>query len=369
MTTPLPQRLLKATKQSPKSCFVGFDGFTDEIISVVDKRMGTDVATLIPTINSLSSRLAAAAGHSCNLELLINQKKLGGNAPILANALLEAGHHITFSGTIGHPEAIEELFLDISSRCDRVIPLGPSAHSDALEFEDGKVILGKLEALMDIDYEHLITCISEEELTQALDKCALFASVNWTMLPHMTSIWHSLCQHIFPRLKVRSKKPFFFVDFADPAKRTDNDLDEAIKALQDIESFFDVVLGLNIAEAQRFCDVCGISSSDSTLALSQTLHSHLSLSQVLIHDRADAAVSSKDGTTEVLAELCLKPKLSTGAGDNFNAGYCTGLLFDFSCEDALLLAMATGGYYIREGKSPSMEDLSKYLSEHPIRVC
>src|SRR5688500_7057812 len=67
--------------------FVGLDGFVDEIIHAVDKRDDAETFHRVPTISKLAQRIAAAAGHSTNIELVNQRTKLGGNGPIMANDL------------------------------------------------------------------------------------------------------------------------------------------------------------------------------------------------------------------------------------------------------------------------------------------
>ena len=72
----------------PQKVFVGFDGFIDEIIHVVDIRVSSDYYKRIPTIQAYADRIAHGSGMSTNIELVSQQIKMGGNGPILANALL-----------------------------------------------------------------------------------------------------------------------------------------------------------------------------------------------------------------------------------------------------------------------------------------
>src|SRR3954462_3020748 len=66
---------------------VGLDGFVDNIISVVDKRHDLETLDRIRTIDTLGQKIRNAAGQSSNYELVVTQQKLGGNGPIMANAL------------------------------------------------------------------------------------------------------------------------------------------------------------------------------------------------------------------------------------------------------------------------------------------
>ena len=70
---------------------IGLDGFVDEIIAVVDKRTSFNEFSAIKTIAEFGQKILNAAGQSSNYELVVKQMKLGGNGPIMANALAAAG--------------------------------------------------------------------------------------------------------------------------------------------------------------------------------------------------------------------------------------------------------------------------------------
>src|SRR5690606_1424377 len=120
---------------------IGFDGFVDEIIDVVATRTSPDHYERIPTIAELARRIGDAAGLSTNLEMVPTQVKLGGNGPIMANALTSMGMAVTYIGCLGYPE-IHPVFAELAEKCD-VISVAEPGHTDALEFADGKVMLGK----------------------------------------------------------------------------------------------------------------------------------------------------------------------------------------------------------------------------------
>ena len=42
--------------------------------------------------------------------------------------------------------------------------------------------------------------IGKENLVQLLSDCDLFATVNWSMLPHMTELWKMILSDIVPLL-------------------------------------------------------------------------------------------------------------------------------------------------------------------------
>src|SRR5256714_12069458 len=85
------------------TAFVGLDGFVDEILHVVDKRMDARDYERVPTIARLAERISEASGRSTNIELVNQLTKIGGNGPIMANALAGFGLIVTYLGYLGYP--------------------------------------------------------------------------------------------------------------------------------------------------------------------------------------------------------------------------------------------------------------------------
>ena len=139
---------------APKTVTVGLDAFVDEIIRVVDRRASETEYTTIEQIVELGTRIIGAAGQSTNLELVVERVKLGGNGPIMANALAALGPQVTCLGPLGEGQ-IHPAFAEMAERAT-LISLGAPGHTDALEFEDGKVMLGKLEPLNDVTWARVV---------------------------------------------------------------------------------------------------------------------------------------------------------------------------------------------------------------------
>lgn len=341
-------------------CFVGFDGFTDEILAAVDKRTSPNAYRPMKKMKEFGERIVHHGGKGCNIELVVQKKKLGGNAAILTNALLEGGHQITFAGTIGNFDAIEPLFQEMASRCVKVYPLGPSGHSDAIEFQDGKIILGKLDNLSQLTVETVLNHIGKMTLVNLLDDTDLFVCTNWTMLQMMTPFWKLLDQELFTHMSLRPR--WMFVDLADPAKRRDGDLREGLKALSKLEKGFRVILGLNEAEAIKIGKILRIETQDLSF-LASDIRKKLGYFRVVIHSTKFALSADLDENVTVKGPYTPRPILNTGGGDNFNAGYCNALLYGLTAQEALLSGVATSGFYVRNGRSPTIKELAKFLKQ------
>jgi hypothetical protein len=217
----------------------GFDGFVDNIIDVVDKRTSHSEYAAIPTISALGQRISAASNDGCNLELVVKKSKIGGNGPIMCNASCGYGINLTYIGLLGAEGKADEVFTPMVERSEEVISLGPPGITDALEFQDGKIMLGKHESLHIVNYGTLKQVIGVPRLIQLFKESQAVVCINWTMCMGLTGIWKGLMEDVLPNLG--GKRPIFFVDIADPAKRTRKDLKEMCLALKDLQRYVDVV--------------------------------------------------------------------------------------------------------------------------------
>ena len=65
-------------------------------------------------------------------------------------------------------------------------------HTDALEFEDGKIMLGKHTSLKDVNWSNIETRFGRDPFAAKFQSCDLIAFVDWTMIPYMSEIWEPL---------------------------------------------------------------------------------------------------------------------------------------------------------------------------------
>jgi sugar/nucleoside kinase (ribokinase family) len=355
--------LLEATETRQQLGLVGFDGFIDTILQTVDTRQSATEYTRVPTLDAFGSRIKAAAGKSTNVEVVVQDIKLGGNGPIMANALAELGLPITYCGMTGYPQT-HDVFREFGSRA-RLLPLADPAFTDAYEFEDGKLIVGKHATVADVSVENIIARVGESQWQIAWQESHFIAMVNWTMLPHLTALWKRI-QTDFPGIAHDKARKTIFFDLADPEKRTHDDIAEALQTIADFQPAHDVILGLNEKEALSIANVLGItvdrSSAEERIAgLATEIRAHLKISICVIHPTTFAGAADANGAAVVQGPFTPKPKISTGAGDHFNAGFCKGILLGGDLETALQIGVGTSGFYVRNALSPSRNQLATFL--------
>lgn len=352
---------------------VGFDGFIDNIIDVVAKRASSANYTSMATISEFGARITAAAGHSANFELVVKQSKIGGNGPIMANALCSYDYRITAIGVLGE-NGIDPVFKPLADRAVKTITLGGSAVTDALEFSDGKLMLGKMLPMERVTFKTLVEKVGLGELKRLLGSAQAIAAVNWTMTLGMTEIWNRLATEVLPGL--RGDRPLFFVDLADPAKRTIEDLRAAFAALRELQKHVDVLLGMNGAELKQVLAVLGADSPvvepewEAARKGCEIVRDRLGLSWAMCHLVKSSAcawsAAGKRAAGSIGAEGFFepKPKITTGAGDHFNAGFVAALLAGLAPEHALQVGGATSGHYVRTGISPARAQVVDFLRQY-----
>ncbi len=352
---------------------LGFDGFIDDIFRVVETRHSHQRFDPLQSMESFGKKITAAAGQSANMELVLQQRKLGGNGPIMGHALAMLGLPVTYIGAVGDEAgAIHPVFRDFAARA-RLIPLSPPAHTSALEFDDGKVMLGNLRPLLDISWERLIEAVGLHRLTEMIGSAALIGLLNWTMLPHLTEIWRRTAREILPQIPPTppTKPRRIFVDLADPRKRSSSDLSDAMDALRELQKHAAVTLGLNLAEAQQVSRACGLKEAATASDIETLTHAAaalretLAIDTVVIHPRHGAAAATTAATAGFHGPFVKNPIISTGAGDHFNAGFALGQLLQLDLPHALCLGTAVSGYYVRMATSPTLSDLATFLRDLP----
>jgi len=361
----LPEQL-RAKKGFNLNMIIGLDGFVDEIIHVVDKRQDAKNFTRINTIAEYGGRIVKAAGLSMNFELVPVQTKLGGNGPILSNALIEYGVTLTYVGALGQ-DSVHPVFAEMAAKSKDVYTLCGPGHSDALEFDDGKLMLGKYTTLDEVTWDACKAKLGGAAgIAKMIEGCHLLGMENWTMLPYMSEVWQGMIDEVFPLLPDKAEKPIAFFDLADPAKRTKDDIRHAMGLISKFESKFRTILGLNENEAFEIAEVLGVDAGGDLETAVMGVYEKMGIYCLVVHPVKSAccAINGKYYYTE--GPFCKKPKLTTGAGDNFNAGFCLGQSLGLDPLASLTLGVSTSGFYVRNAKSPTFEEVIEFAEKWAV---
>lgn len=357
--------LAKAGQAARMSAFVGLDGFVDEILHVVDKRESAEVYHRLRTIAQLAERFAGAAGKSTNIELVKQITKLGGNGPIMANALASFGLKVAYLGNLGYPN-LHPIFEEFSRRAE-VFSIADPGTTDALEFDDGKVMVGQHSSLKEVTWENIQKRFGRERFAEKFCRSDLVAFVNWTMLPYMSDVWESILQEVCPTMPGARRTIFF--DLADPEKRTKADILRALALIARFEKHFNVILGLNEKEAYEVGEVFGLKPKsalpEDVAECCKAVAARLNVGTLVVHPVSYAFAISGGQVEMTEGFFTAKPMITTGAGDHFNSGFCLGKLLGLSNQMSVLTGVTTSGYYVRTAQSPTIPQLAAMMLAPP----
>ena len=349
---------VSALKIREKTACVGLDGFVDRVLRVVRKRIDKAQISYINTLDEYGRELINAAGLSLNVEMIPQSIKFGGNGPIMAYAMASLGNQVNCLGAFGK-NGIDEVFHPLKEKA-ALYSFAEPANTDAIEFDDGKVIASILTSMNELSWEQIVDAIGMDQLLKLFEEADLIAMNNWTMLPGMNDIWRHCRKEILPNISRKDRILFF--DLADPAKRTEEDLLTALYQLTRFQEWGEVVVSCNLRETQQIADVLGLNlKNNSCEELCTRIRAELGIGCYTLHVLKAAYAATKSGCKAAPGYYTKVPRLSVGGGDNFNAGLAVGLLGGMPIEEALRLGNAVSGYYVRNGASPTLEQAAEFI--------
>ena len=354
---------LEAREQINIKALVGFDGFIDEVVHVVKNRTDASTYTREKTLSDYGARISASAGFSSSVEIVSLSQKLGGNGPILANSLMKLGVNLDYIGAVGYP-SINPVFEGLQEGCDTVIPICQPASTDAMEFDDGKIIQCKLSAFEELAFEKIKERVGLKSLAEHMDGAELMGFVDWALPPFSGEIWQGILREVVPMLSVESVGKVLFFDLADPASRSEEDLKQVLNTIVRFAKHYKVVLGLNLSEAVQVAHAFGetIEKNEENLRmLCEVIMSNMDIDTLVIHPVKCSCCMSSGEYYEQEGPYCEHPKLTTGAGDNFNAGFILSHVLGLDMDSCLLMGMVNSGFYVRNGRSGSLDEIKVFL--------
>lgn len=350
-------RIAAGATLRPKG-IAGFDGFIDTFIRLEQPS----------TMAELGPKITAAAGIAASYPALHNGDKFGGNGPLLASALhgLHGGKiDLTYIGAMGRDSILPIFQEALEAKTTQMYSLADPAHSDCLEFDDGKVMLCDMRSCAEITWERLLMTVGADELDALLKDCDFVGAVNWGKLPNVGDIWKNIAARL-GQLGVAKKKLPFFMDLAEFEQRPREDLDGLLEDLPAITAQCHTILSFNLKEAWQMGayfggDFSGQKSPESVAELASFLKERIDADRIVIHPNDGAACASADGTVYVPGPVVKTPLISTGAGDNFGAGCLSASMLGLDDLGMLLCGVCSSGYFVRTGETPSFKQICSLI--------
>lgn len=347
-------------KKNTFQVFVGFDGYVDTLVKPVRTMSGNGNMDFFSSISDFGAYIDKKAGRSCSIELHKIIEKVGGNAAIYASAVSNFGIHTKCVGAFGYP-AVMDLFKQIGEGVELVSISNPG-HCMALEFSDGKIMLSENEGINDLDYETIVERLGEDKLYRLIYESDVISLMNWSEVLGCTSIWKGILENILPKLPKDNRKKMF-IDISDCSRRSVEDIWQMLQLLGEFSDYCDITLSLNKNEFEIICGVLGINSDVERLdETGAAVREACSVKYLVVH-LVDGSYAFDEKFAYYADNRYVKqPLISTGGGDNFNAGLVYGIMIGMDIRSAMALANAASGYYVTNGRSATLEALIEYIS-------
>lgn len=334
-----------------KRVVAGFDGFADTIARVIRETAGADhPESYFPTIRSFGEYLIAQAEKSCSLELKVQTRQLGGNLPYVSRAAGLLGLDVTCIGMLGEG-APDPLFQEMPCR---LYAFAAPGESTCLEFQDGKVFLAP-QYRLSADPWQLVQNATDGRAGELFADSDLLALLNWSELPFAQSLW----EHVY-RESLADRPPqmdrWAFFDLCDCTRRPAKELEAVLALMGRFAEKRRAVLSLNENEALVTARAVALEPRDLA-GIGEALRERFGITEVLIHTLRESLLCTPRGVTRQATRFIPAPRISTGAGDHFNAAACLGAVLELSDEERLTLSNRFSSLYVETGKTPSLESL------------
>jgi hypothetical protein len=343
-----------------KKATAGFDGFVDTIVRIIKKKKEGKSPTFFRTKEQFGEYIIEKEGTSFSLELEEKSARIGGNMPILSHALGTLGIQVNCIGALGYPKTAP-IFRKLSPRC-HIYSFADPGTSTALEFEDGKILLGQMGELNSLGWKEVKDKLGLDTIISLFKESQLLCMVNWSEILSSTDIWKGLLQDVFPNLQGMSQA--VFIDLSDCSQRSDESILEALYLIREISKNRRVTLGLNRNESNRLYETLFKKKPKKDFThVGEKLYSKLDVEVLVLHSSAEAHAFDYKGSYQFNTFFIENPTILTGAGDNFNAGFCAGLMLDLDPRLSIILGHTVAGLFIEKGKSPQLFDVNRFLYE------
>ncbi len=334
----------------------GFDAITDVIVRPI-KEIRCEGIDFYSGIEEFGLAIASKKTLSGLVSLKREMVKPGGNMTNYACALGTLGVAVDCFGSFGLPD-IEEVFLNMPPSCS-LHSIGKAFTCTALEFRDGKLMLADYDYFNSVTWESLQDLV-KGELEAACGQCGLAAMANWSELKNATEIWSGMLGML--RADVGNKKTVS-IDITDFSYRSKADVEELVELLLLFCKQTRCILTFNKNESFMLFRLL-FQQNSAALTFSQVcsgLYEYFSPYAVVVHNAHGTYARSEQALVSAGSYFTSNSKISTGAGDSFNAGLSAGVLCGFSIEDSIKLAAAVSGYYVRMGKCPGVGEVCEFI--------
>lgn len=338
----------------------GFDGMVDTVREIIDERQGRAEYTAVSELSAVSKRIdqSVDVNSSATFEWTENATRTGGHACHLTRALGGLDYEPTMIGTFGDP--VEPVFRE-EFDAHPIVSIGRPGHTDAVEFNDGKLLLTQSGDYRTLDWETLCDRIELETLAEHVDGKRLLGLGYWSIIPSFPDIVEGLREALWPLLS--SPPEHVLVDPADLHHVPPGDFQKGAAALTALDEVVPTTVSANRSETAVLTELFDGTVDDVESAVN-VAREGLGVSRFVSHGVERSASSTATETASVGVPRVEDPVLTTSAGDHFNAGLAVGLLTGAEESSALVLGNSVAGWFVRNGTGPTRDQLRSFVDDY-----
>lgn len=339
-----------ASDSMPLQALIGFDGYVDMLYRVVKYRNSKGAPVFYQNIASYGRRILKAGGRSAEVDLHVKSKRFGGNAPLMADGMAALGDSPVLIGALGYPE-IKPCFDMIHANVLKISYANPCM-TIALEFDDGKIMMGDAQNSGEICWTNLSERVKDEVLMEKLAQTELIAILNWSAHAGMGEIARKIAGFL-------RQDQMLFLDISDPVSLPHDRLKEVLNNISFIAHRQKAVLGLNENEASAVLQTVfpridkRIELRELASQFGERLRQVMGLSCITIHANTYAMGFDENGSWICEGFYVDRPCFLTGAGDHYNAAFCSAYARQWPLQQCLMIACAASACFVCSGDSPN----------------
>ena len=347
------KKIFDGLKEINGNITLGVDGCVDEVWKVVETRTGLHEYNLYNKMERLGEAIVKCKEGGFAHEIIRVRRSYGGFTSNTGNAIGRLGLKPVMVGVYGE-DAIDPVFEPLSNMGD-LISIGFPAVTQIFEFEDGKMMFGCLEGLLDFNWDSLRNSAEFNRVEEAFLNSDIIALGYWSSMPSFDELVSKVCEGYIEAGKC--KKMFF--DFADLRKRDKKSLEYTLKHLASLNEIVPMILSLNENEAEILFSYYGKTFDERNMEKALVdVREKVGISEIIVHTPYVAAASNdKEGFAIAQNRYCQHPVITTGAGDTFNGGYLAAALGMLDIGERLITGNATTAFYVRNGYAPNITEL------------
>ncbi|EMA21337.1 hypothetical protein [Haloarcula amylolytica] len=338
----------------------GFDGYLDRVREVVADRIDPESHERLATLEGFGDRIdrSVAADSSLSFEWLQQGSRTGGHTSHLARAFGGWSFDPVMVGMYGDP--VHDAFKGEFGEYD-LHSLGEPGVTDAVEFDDGKLMLTEIGDTMSLDWAELDAAFGHDRLAGKLDGASLLGTGYWSETPDLPTIFDGL-RDLWG--DIDDPPETVLVDPGDVRKLDGDRLRAGREAIGRLDEVTDVVVTSNRAETGVLANAYAGEAERSFTEDAEAVFAALEPTWFVGHGVERSVVVSPDGTESVAVPAVSNPELTTSSGDHFNAGLGLALIAGLPPAAAVVVGNAVAGYFVRTADQPSLTDVRAFVDDY-----